>query len=73
MARVLPTEGVWAGRLAWLALALSGRGVALALIGAIRQRAGRWHFRPRFTLLRYDLFMALAGGVLAGRGFLADA
>jgi uncharacterized protein (DUF1499 family) len=64
-ARVLPTEHPWVGRLAWLALALSGGGVALALIAAIGSGQEAWHFRVGFTLLRYAFFMAIAGGVLA--------
>ena len=65
MARVLPTEGVWAGRLAWLGLALSVGAVLAALIGAIGSGQEAWHFRSGFALLRYAFFAAIAGGVLA--------
>lgn len=63
--KILPTEDVWAGRLAWLALALSAGGVLVALIGAIGSGHGLWHFRAGFSLLSFAFFAALAGGVLA--------
>lgn len=63
--RILPAEGVWAGRLAWLALALSVAAVLIALIGAVGSGQGAWHFRTGFSLLGLALFLALAGGVLA--------
>ncbi|HEX8443112.1 MAG TPA: DUF1499 domain-containing protein [Allosphingosinicella sp.] len=65
MARVLPAEGAWAGRLAWLALALSVGAVLAALIGAVGSAQEAWHFRVGFAVLRYSFFIAIAGGVLA--------
>lgn len=63
--KVLPSESVWAGRLAWLGLALSAGAVLAALIGAVGSGQGAWHFRIGFTVLRYAFFTAIAGGVLA--------
>jgi uncharacterized protein (DUF1499 family) len=65
MARVLPAEGVWAGRLAWLGLALSVGAVLAALIGAVGSGQEAWHFRVGFAFLRYSFFAAIAGGLLA--------
>ena len=65
MARLLPVESPWAGRLAWLGLALSLGAVAAALMGAIGSGQGAWHFRTGFTVLRYAFFAAIAGGLAA--------
>jgi hypothetical protein len=63
--KVLPSEGVWVGRLAWLAVAL-GVGAALsALIAAIGSGQGAWSFRSGFTVLRYAFFAGILGGILA--------
>lgn len=58
-------RGDWAGRLTGLALALSLCGVAAALIASVGAGQGVWHFREGFTVLRYALFAAMAGGLIA--------
>jgi hypothetical protein len=55
----------WAGRLTGLALLLSLGGVAAALIASVGAGQGAWHFGDAFTVLRYALFAAMAGGLLA--------
>jgi uncharacterized protein (DUF1499 family) len=57
--------GGWARRLSWLALALSLGGVAAALIAAVGTGAEAWSYRSGLGVLRYALYAALAGGVLA--------
>ncbi|CAA9539220.1 MAG: hypothetical protein AVDCRST_MAG23-1675 [uncultured Sphingosinicella sp.] len=59
-----------AGRLTGLALLLSLGGVAAALIASVGAGQGAWHFRGAFTVLRYALFAAMAGGLLAIVGVL---
>lgn len=56
---------VWAERLSWIALALSVGAVAAALIAATGSGQGAWHFRSGFMVLRYALFAAAAGILLA--------
>ncbi len=58
-------RGAWAGRLTGLALLLSLGGVAAALIASVGAGQGAWHFGGAFTVLRYALFAAMAGGLLA--------
>jgi uncharacterized protein (DUF1499 family) len=58
-------RGAWADRLTGLALLLSLGGVAAALIASVGAGQGAWHFRGAFTVLRYALFAAMAGGLIA--------
>ena len=55
----------WARRLSWLAVVLSIGGVATALIAALGTGAGAWHFGAGLGALRYALYAAVAGGLLA--------
>ena len=55
----------WARRLSWLAVVLSIGGVAAALIAALGTGAGAWHFGAGLGALRYALYAAVAGGLLA--------
>ena len=55
----------WARGLSWLALALSAGGLIAALVGAIGSGQGAWDFRTGFGFLRYALYAAIAGGLLA--------
>lgn len=59
------TRPVWTSRLAWIALLLSLGAVAAALVAAWGSGQGWWPFRAGFTVLRYALFAALAGVLLA--------
>lgn len=52
-------------RLSWAALVLSVGGVAAALIAAVGSGSEWWTFRTGFSILRYALYVALAGGLLA--------
>jgi hypothetical protein len=63
--KVLPSEGVWTKRLAWIAVALSLGAVVAALVAAIGSGRGAWHFASAFAVLRYAFFAAIAGGILA--------
>jgi hypothetical protein len=63
--KVLPSEGVWTKRLAWIAVALSLGAVVAALVAAIGSGREAWHFSTGFTVLRYAFFAAIAGGILA--------
>lgn len=65
------TELKWQRILSRLAALLSLGGVAAALLAAIGSGTGLWHFGVGFTILRFALFAALAGGVLALVGILA--
>ena len=56
---------MWARRLSWLALALSLGGVAAALVAALGAGAGAWPYGAGLGALRYALYAAIAGGVLA--------
>ncbi len=58
-------NGTLARRLTWVALALSLGGVVAALIAALGSAAGAWSFGAGLGALRYALYAALAGGVLA--------
>jgi len=58
-------RGSWARGLTWLALALSAGGLIAALIGAIGSGQGAWDFRTGFGFLRYALYVAIGGGLLA--------
>ena len=55
----------WARRLSWLAVVLSIGGVAAALIAALGTGGGAWHFGAGLGALRYALYAAVAGGLLA--------
>ena len=55
----------WGRRLAWVALALSGGGLAAALIAAAGTGTGAWSFRIGLTILTYAFFAAIGGGLLA--------
>jgi hypothetical protein len=63
-------RGIWASRLTGLALLLSIGGVAAALVASVGAGQGAWHFGGAFTVLRYALFAAMAGGLLAIVGLL---
>ncbi len=63
--KVLPSEGAWAGRLAWLAVVLSLGAVVACLVAAIGAGQGAWHFRAGFAVLRYAFFAGILGGILA--------
>jgi hypothetical protein len=56
---------IWAARLSWTALLLSGGAIAASLIAAVGSGQGAWHFRVGFTVLQYSLFAAAAGVVIA--------
>jgi hypothetical protein len=58
-------KSAWGPRITQLALLLSLGGVAAALISAIGSGQGAWQFRTGFTILRYALFAAAAGALLA--------
>ncbi|CAA9514915.1 MAG: hypothetical protein AVDCRST_MAG09-1629 [uncultured Sphingomonas sp.] len=58
-------KGLWGRRLSWLALALSLGGIAAALVAALGTGAGWWTYRAGLGVLRYALYAAVAGGVLA--------
>jgi hypothetical protein len=60
----------WARLVTQAAVALSVGGVVVALIGAIGSGQGLWHFRAGFDLLRYALYAAIAGALLALIGAL---
>lgn len=64
--------GVWPTRLSWLALILAFGAVAAALTGALGTGQGLWPFRTGFTFLRYALFAAAAGAVLALAAMIAE-
>lgn len=55
----------WAPRLGWAALMLSLGAVLAALIAAWGSGQDHWTFRAGFTVLRYALFAAIGGIVLA--------
>ena len=55
----------WGRRLAWVALALSGGGLAAALVAAAGTGTGAWSFRIGLTILTYAFFAAIGGGLLA--------
>lgn len=57
--------GGWGRRLSLLALALSLGGVAAALVAAVGTGAGLWNYGAGLGVLRYALFAAAAGGLLA--------
>ena len=61
----------WGRRLAWVALALSGGGLAAALIAAAGTGTGAWSFRIGLTILTYAFFAAIGGGLLAIIGFVS--
>jgi hypothetical protein len=63
--KVLPSEGVWVGRLAWLAVALGVGALLSALIAAIGSGQGAWSFRSGLAVRRYAFFAGIAGGILA--------
>jgi hypothetical protein len=58
-------NGGWGRMLTWAALALSLGGLIAALIGALGSGEEIWDFRTGFAFLRYALYAAAAGGVLA--------
>ena len=58
-------RSIWARRLSWLALALSLGGIAAALVAALGTGAGWWTYGAGLGVLRYALYAAVAGGVLA--------
>ncbi len=58
-------QGMWARWLSWLALALSLGGIAAALVAALGTGAGFWTYGAGLSVLRYALYAAVAGGVLA--------
>lgn len=58
-------KGSWGWRLTWLALALSVGGLAAALLAALGSGLDIWSFRVGFSILRYALYAALAGGLVA--------
>ena len=66
------TKGTWARRLSWLALILSLGGVAAALVAALGSAAGAWSFGAGLGALRYALYAAVAGGVLAVVAWIAS-
>jgi hypothetical protein len=55
----------WGRKLSWAALALSLGGLIAALVAAGGSGQGIWHFRVGFAILRYALYAAVAGGLLA--------
>ena len=57
--------GGWTRRMSVLALVLSVGGVVAALIASVGSGAGAWPFGTAFGVLRYALYAAVAGGVLA--------
>lgn len=63
-------KGIWALRLSWLALALSLGGVATALVAALGTGSGVWGYSAGLGALRYALYAAVAGGVLAAVAFV---
>ena len=58
-------RSMWARRPSWLALALSLGGIAAALVAALGTGAGFWTYGAGLGALRYALYAAAAGGVLA--------
>jgi len=65
-------RGRWARRLTWLALILSLGGVAAALIAALGSAANIWGYGAGLGALRYALYAAVAGGVLAIVAWIAS-
>ena len=65
-------RGVWARRLSGLALALSLGGASAALIAAVGTGAGAWAYGAGLGALRYALYAAVAGGVLAIVAWIAS-
>ena len=59
------SRGMWARRLSWLALTLSLGGIAAALIAGVGTGAGAWPYGTGLGALRYALYAAVSGGVLA--------
>jgi uncharacterized protein (DUF1499 family) len=55
----------WAHGLSWTALVLSLGGVAAALVAGLGNGAGWWTFGAGLGALRYALYAAVAGGLLA--------
>ena len=55
----------WGRPLSWVAVALGMGGVAVALIAAVGTGAEAWTYQAGLGALRYALFAAVAGGVLA--------
>ncbi|CAA9504427.1 MAG: hypothetical protein AVDCRST_MAG44-1006 [uncultured Sphingomonas sp.] len=62
--------GAWTPRLSWLALALSLGGLTTALVAAVGTGAGAWAYGAGLGALRYALYAAVAGGLLAVVAFL---
>ena len=58
-------RGNWTSKVTTAALALSIGGVVAALIAAVGSGAGTWALGTGFGILRYALYAAVAGGVLA--------
>jgi hypothetical protein len=73
MARVLPAEGVWAGRLAWLALALSVGAVLGGADRGDRERAGGLALPDRLHDAALRLFRRDRGRAAGRRGDRPDA
>lgn len=65
-------KGAWARRLSWSALVLSLGGVAGALTAALGTGAGAWPYGAGLGALRYALYAAVAGGVLAIVAWIAS-
>ena len=55
----------WARRLSWTALALALGGVVAALVAGLGTGAGWWPYGAGLGALRYALYAAVAGGLLA--------
>jgi hypothetical protein len=59
------TSGTWGGRLTGLAALLCFGSALAALVAALGSGQGWWHFGAGFTVLRYALFAAAGGVVIA--------
>ncbi len=63
-------EGRFGRRLAYAGLALALLCVAAAMLSGIGYKAGLWHFRTGFLILRAAFFASLAAGALSILGIL---
>lgn len=52
-------------RLLWIAALLVAAALLLAMLSGFGHRWGWWHFRTGFQLLRWAVYMAIAGGLVA--------
>lgn len=63
-------KGKWGRRLAYAGLVLAIACVVAGMLSGLGYRAGLWHFRAGFLILRGAFFVALAAGALSLLGIL---